>query len=134
MIEQLKTLEATILDVRKRYHITATELKNLKAKPTVNASDFEQAKQQLANSNEARDTIHKQLQDLDTRYQTLAEAHHTLSEEQHELVTQLKELQQQNAKLKAQNQALQEKNRVATEHVQVVLERLTHIDQMSDLQ
>jgi len=144
MYEQLKILEAMILDIKAQYHKVSTELQHLKNQPKTDDRDLDQLQAQRDNSIAAHERAQQQLTDLDNRYQSLAEAHHMLGEEHEELQNQIEELQHRNTRLEQQNQLfkqqamdikkinheLQEKNQLAAERTQVVLERLTQIDQM----
>lgn len=158
MYDQLKTLEKTILDIKKQYQLVSAELSRLKQQPSTDPKTLTTLKTQLNNSITECDKHKKQLTELDSRYQSLAEAHHMMGAEQDNLQKQLAEVQQYNQQLEQQNQQLEqqnnhikqsnsdteqqisdikqqnhdlkEKNRVATEHIQVVFQRLTRMDQM----
>ena len=144
MYEHLKVLEKMILDIKKQYQLVSGELNTLRQKPHTDPKELSALKAKLDTSFAERDASKKQLNDLDNRYQNLAEAHHMIGEEQDKLHTQLADLQQknkdlqqqneslaqQNSELQQQNHDLQEKNQLAAERTQVVLQRLTRIDQM----
>lgn len=144
MYEPLKVLEKTILDIKKQYQLVSRQLEELKQQPNIDPKELATLKTKLDNSYAEHDASKKQLNELDNRYQSLAEAHHMIGEEQDKLQTQLAGLQQQNKELQQQNETLaqknseleqqnhdlQEKNQLAAERTQVVLQRLTRIDQM----
>lgn len=144
MYEQLKILEAMILDIKAQYQKVSAELHHLKSQPTTDAQQLSELQQQRDDSIAAHKQAQQQLTDFDNRYQSLAEAHHMLGEEHEDLQNQIEELQHRNTRLEQQNQLfkqqamdikkinheLQEKNQLAAERTQVVLERLTQIDQM----
>ena len=144
MYDQLTQLEKTILTIKKQYQLVSAELTSIKQRPSAN--DFAALKFKLDNSQAEQTKLKKQLSDFDSRYQSLAEAHHSIGEKQDKNQQQLTALQQQNKALQQQNKELsqkvsdvkqqninlQEKNRLASERTQVVLDRLTRIDQMDD--
>lgn len=139
MIEQLKTLEDTLLRIRQQYQQVKQELDSFKNKPQVDTKAHQQLINQLASSEKERDNLKATLAELDRRYQSLAEAHHLIGEEQDKLQQQVDDLTEQNETLMAENDAIKqqnnkllEKNRVAAEHTQLVLQRLTKIDQMEE--
>ena len=150
MYEHLLHLEKTILTIKKQHRLVSAELNMLKQQSS-GSKEFNALKTNLESTQTERDTLKKQLIAFDERYQNLAEAHHMLGEEQDKLQQQLADLQQQNKALQQQhddiqqqnvnlqqqiaevdkkNINLQEKNRLASERTQVVLDRLTHIDQV----
>ena len=143
MYDQLKLLEKTILDIKKQYQLVSAELSSLKQNPVTNTQELTALQNKLNTSHTERDGAKKQLNDLDKRYQNLAEAHHMIGEEQDKLQKQISELKQQNNELqqhnkelkqqyhdiKQQNSDLQKKNQLAADRTQVVLKRLTRIDQ-----
>ena len=136
MYDQLRILEKMVLDIKKQYQLVSAELSSLKQQPMTDPKELAVLKNKLDSSYTERDGTKKQLSDLDKRYQNLAEAHHMIGEEQDNLqkqVSQLQqknnELQQQNNELKQQNSDLKKKNELAAERTQVVLQRLTRIDQ-----
>lgn len=151
MYEQLKVLEKTILDIKKKYQHATQEITRLKQQPSADPKELAAMKSKFDSSVLERDAAKKQLNDFDKRYQSLAEAHHMIGEEQDKLHQQLAKLQQQNAELaqenaqlkqqnhevqkqintvQQKNHDLQEKNQLAAERTQVVLQRLTRIDQI----
>lgn len=150
MHEQLLHLEKTILTIKKQHRLVSAELNMLKQQSN-GSKEFNALKTSLENTQIERDSLKKQLSAFDDRYQNLAEAHHMLGEEQDNLQQQLSDVQQQNKTLQQQNDELQqqnaalqrqvaevekknsnlqEKNRLASERTQVVLDRLTRIDQV----
>lgn len=132
MIDQLKKLENTILQIRKQYQQAHQELMSLKQNPSVDAKEYQDLKSQFEHCQKEREAYKSKLSELDGRYQSLAEAHHLIGEEQDKLQQQIDELTQKNTELTTQNDKLLEKNRIAAEHTQVVLQRLTQIDRMEE--
>ncbi|WP_201527367.1 hypothetical protein [Psychrobacter frigidicola] len=144
MYDQLKNLEKTILDIKKQYQLVSVELNSCKQQQNTDPKELATLKSKLDNSYAERDTAKKQFIELDKRYQSLAEAHHMIGEDQDKLQKQLADLQQQNkslqqhnhevkqknSDLQKQNHDLQEKNQLASERTEVVLKRLTRIDQV----
>lgn len=129
MIEKLRTLESALSTLRQQYALHLKELKELKSKPTTDASDYNELKAQLNHSHkkneqllQEKDALQQKLIELDERYQSLAEAHHMIGEEQDKLQLQVDELTQL-------NEVLQQKNRQAAEHTKYALQQLTKIDQ-----
>ncbi|STZ31344.1 hypothetical protein [Moraxella ovis] len=101
MISQLQALEQTILDMKKQYNVTATELANLKHK--------------LAN-----DTSPAIISDLQLRLEkTTQELHsqtdraNSLEQSRNALQAQIEELVEQNQSLNTHNQELKDKNALA---------------------
>lgn len=136
MYDQLKHLEQIILDVKKQHHLVSNELNILKQNPTIDPKELVIFKTKLENSYAERDNRQKQFDELDARYQDLAEAHHIMGTEQKSQQKQLLELQQQNSELlqqvntlKKQNNDLHQKNLLAAERTMVVSNRLAMIDQ-----
>lgn len=139
MIDQLKTLEDTLSRIRQQYQQVKQELEAVKTTPQIDVNEYQALKSQLATSEKERNNLKGNLTELDRRYQSLAEAHHLIGEEQDKLQQQLAALTEENEALLADNEELQqqnakllEKNRIAAEHTQVVLQRLTKIDQMEE--
>lgn len=144
MYDQLKQLEKTLFDIKRRYQSVNAELECLKRQPSADPKELTALKSKLDASYAERDSHKKQLGDLDNRYQSLAEAHHMIGEEHDTVQKQLAQVQQENTRLqhhnqqleqqnkdiKQQNNDLQEKNQLAAERTQVVLNRLTRIDRM----
>ena len=143
MYDQLRILEKMILDIKKQYQLVSAELSSLKKHPATDPKELTTLQAKLDSSYTERDGAKKKLNDLDNRYQNLAEAHHMIGEEQDKLQKQISQLQQENRELlqhnnelkqqysdiKQQNNDLQKKNQLAAERTQVVLKRLTRIDQ-----
>lgn len=109
MIAQLKLLEQTFVELKERYHITATELVSLKNKISQDTTA-----QQLSVLQDTLNAVTKQLTDL--------QADNRLLEEK------LTELYEQNESLVAQNKELAEKNVLAISRAQVIQEWLAKID------
>lgn len=129
MIDQLKVLEKTVLDVRKHYHITATELVNLKTKMEDFDSDANaKLKQQLIRKQSQLDAIESQLNELTGRHKEMSSNHQTLVNEHNEATQKVEQLEQQVKQLQQDKAELIEKNRIAAEHTKGALERLTQID------
>lgn len=130
MIEHLKHLESIILEVRKQYHITATELVNLKNKTK---SDIQAAthslKTQLDNAQAEKERLQRQLKNKNDVYDELEQALAELKQEHTIMSNKFTELQEQLKHLQEYNQELSQKNRIATEHTKKALERLQQIDQ-----
>ena len=143
MYDQLRILEKMILDIKKQYQLVSAELSSLKQRPISDPKELATLKTKLDSSYAERDGAKKQFADFDKRYQSLAEAHHMIGEEQDKLQKQIELLEQQNHDLKQhnnelkqqygeinqQNSDLKKKNELAAERTQVVLQRLTRIDQ-----
>ena len=136
MYDQLEYLEHIILDIKEQHRLVSEELKILKQQPSAEPTELSALKSQLDSSYAEHDTHKKQLDELDNRYQNLAEAHHMIGAEQKKLQQQVAELQQQNSalhqqnnELKAQNSELHQKNVFAAERIKVVFNRLALIDQ-----
>ena len=153
MYDQLRILEKMILDIKTQYQLVSAELSSLKQKPTTDPKELLALKTQLNSFRNEHDNakkqlgdldkLKKQLSDFDSRYQSLAKAHHMIGEEQDKLNKQIELLEQQNHDLKQhnnelkqqygdiaqQNSDLKKKNELAAERTQVVLQRLTRIDQ-----
>lgn len=130
MIEQLKRLEATILEVRKHYHITATELVNLKNKTK---SDIQTATQtlkaQLDNAQAEKNRLQRQLQNKIDVYDKIEQELTELKQDHAIMSNQFNELKQQLQYLQAHNEELNQKNLIAAEHTKQALQRLQQIDQ-----
>ena len=143
MYDQLKILEKMVLDIKQQYQRASAELNSLKQRPTTDPKELAALQTKLETIHAERDGAKKHLNDLDKRYQSLAEAHHMIGEEQDKLQKQVSQLQeksdelqqrnnelkQQYSHIKQQNSELQKKNQLAAERTQVVLQRLAHIDQ-----
>ena len=136
MYDQLIHLEKIILDVKEQHQQVSSELNHLKQKPSADPKLLNTLKTQLNNSMIECTAHKKQLSELNTRYNSLAEAHNMMSAEQEaqqqqlaDLEKQHQALQQRNETLEKQNTALQEKNKLASERTQIVLNRLTRISQ-----
>ncbi|MDO5652141.1 MAG: hypothetical protein Q4G13_08435 [Moraxella sp.] len=110
LLDKLHTLETNIAALRKQYHVTATELANLKNRPNYE----EQYKQTI-------ETLTRQLDDSQTELDNYAQNHG-------ELQARLTELTHENAKLTDKVHELKEKNIIAIEHVAVIQNWLTRID------
>lgn len=132
MIEQLKDLEKTILEIRKQYHITATELVNLKANTSkVTVKEHNELLQRFKGNQADHESTKKQFVELDNRFQQLAVQNKQVSDEYIQLKHQyneqqklIQDQQKQVQKLQAENQALKEKNSIATEHAKSAIEQL----------
>ncbi|MFL1732065.1 hypothetical protein [Moraxella oculi] len=116
MLSQLQALEHTILEMKKQYTVTATELANLKHKlanddkPTIIhnlQSTLEKTTQQLKDQTERADSLEKSRNALQAQIETLIE---------------------QNQALKAHNKELKDKNTLAISRAEIVQEWLTKID------
>ncbi|MDO4897176.1 MAG: hypothetical protein Q3971_07420 [Moraxella sp.] len=112
MITQLKLLEQAVSELKERYHITATELVNLKNKMSHDNTPHQLATLQ-SDLKSAKDTIT------------------ALTQTNADLEAQLAELCKQNQALIAQNQELTEKNALAisrAEAIQNWLAKIDHVD------
>lgn len=117
MLTELQSLEQTILEMKKQYHVTATELANLKHK--------------LANDNS-----HAIINDLQTRLdktsqelKTQSERADALEQSRNTLQDQIEDLVAQNQTLKAQNQEYKDKHALAISNAKTVQDWLIKIDQ-----
>ena len=130
MIEQLKHLETIILEVRKQYHITATELVNLKNKTKSDIQSATHALQtQLDNTKHENNQLKHQLQNKSNVYEKLEQALSELKQEHISMSERFAELKEQVNYLQTQNQELQQKNLIATEHSKNILAQLQQIEQ-----
>ncbi|WP_066804900.1 hypothetical protein [Moraxella oblonga] len=116
MIDQLQLLEQTILELKARYNVTATELVNLKHKL-------------------AHDDAPRQISELQEQVDRLTAHNSSLNRELDELTktkellnTQIDNLYQQNKELTEKNQELTEKNELAISRAEIIQEWLTKID------
>lgn len=109
MITQLQLLEQTVVELKERYHITATELVSLKNKISQDSTPQKLTTAQ-ANLTQANDTIA------------------TLQATNRDLEAQLAELYEKNQRLSAQNQELVQKNNLAMSRAQLVQDWLAKID------
>lgn len=110
MITQLKLLEQAVSELKERYHITATELINLKNKV-------------------AQDTTADELSVLQTQLKTAKEAVATLTTANANLEREIADLHEQNQALLIQNTDLTEKNSLAISRAEVIQNWLAKIDQ-----
>lgn len=116
MITQLQALEQTIVAMKKKYAVTATELANLK--------------QKVANDNNPQ-LISKLQAQLDTANQDLSTHLAQISELQTSrdaLQSQIEQLVEQNQQLSEQNQDLKEKNELAIARAEIIRNWLAQID------
>lgn len=116
MLTELQALEQTILEMKKQYTITATELANLKHK--------------LANDTSSA-TITALQTELDQTTQFLkdqTERAYDLEQSRNALQAQIEELITQNQALTAHNQELKDKNTLAISRAEIIQEWLTKID------
>lgn len=111
MITQLTLLEQAIGELKERYHITATELVNLKKQLSQDdsAQKINSLQEQLARANDELASL-------------------TYENTQRQL--RIDELYEQNQALLAQNQTLTEKNTLAISHAQTIQEWLAKIDRV----
>lgn len=110
LFAKLTSLEEHLSTLKKQYHITATELANLKNRPNY--------------EDEYKQTILKLSDELATLKERLS---HSQSSEQQAL-TNLDKLGQENALLVAQINDLKEKNKIAVEHAELIQNWLRRID------
>ena len=116
MISQLQLLEATILEFKERYHITATELASLKNK--------------LAQDNTTGQllTLSKNLDSANEEIATLTQKINELTDEKNQLTNKITTLEEQNTQLHNQKCELALKQKLAVERVEVITNWLTKID------
>lgn len=116
MIDQLQLLEQTILELKARYNVTATELVNLKHKLA-----HDDTPRQITELQEQVDRLNAHNSNLNRELDELGKAKEGLNK-------QLEELQKQNQELITQNKELSEKNELAISRAEVIQEWLTKID------
>lgn len=116
MIDQLQLLEQTILELKARYNVTATELVNLKHKMA-----HDDAPRQITELQEQVDRLTTHNTSLNRELDELTKTKQLLNE-------QLDELREQNQELTRLNQELKEKNDLAISRAEVIQEWLTKID------
>ncbi len=117
MIDKLRLLEETLVQVNKQYHVVATELANLKNKP----------------NNDAKNTAI--IEGLRTKIQGFEQQ---ISEMEGKLAQSQKELEQadqqndllneENRRLSEENNELKRKNRLAIERAELIQTWLYNID------
>lgn len=115
MLHQLQMLEQTILEVKSRYNIVATELANLRLK---NHDDSTHQVSQLQAS------LNQSTQEIEGLLATINE----LSASKAHLEAQIVELTTQNQLLIKENQELNDKHAVALERTKALQEWLSKID------
>ena len=116
MLAQLQLLEQTISELKDRYHITATELVNLKHR---------------MESDTTGDDLGRLQAKLDISQKDLTALTETLNEVNRanaDLEKQINELCEQNSQLTAKNKELENKNALAVGHAEVIQDWLTKID------
>lgn len=116
MLTELQQLEQTIAEIKTRYHITATELANLKHKVANDDRD-----RQISDLMQKLERSQQENQTLNTRVQELSDSRHALE-------GQIETLYEQNQQLLAQNDELAKKNALAISRAEVIQEWLTKID------
>lgn len=116
MIDQLQLLEQTILELKARYNVTATELVNLKHKMA-----HDDTPRQITELQEQVDRLNIHNASLNRELDEMVKAKETLN-------VQLEELRQQNQELSDKNKELSEKNALAISRAEVIQEWLTKID------
>lgn len=116
MISQLQLLETTILELKERYHITATELVSLK-----NKLAQDNTAGQLLKLNERLEDAGKQIIDLNKQLDDLMN-------EKNQLADQILALKEENSQLSTKNQELANKHTLAVQRVEVITNWLTKID------
>lgn len=128
LLEKLRHLDATLLDMRKQFDAQDGDLKALQSKPYADKR-YAELKSQLAKAEEKQrnyrkdnEKLKQRSDQLDEKYQTLLDVHQDLKNQHAKLVEKCELLAQDNHKLL-------EKNRKANEHTKVVIERLISIDQ-----
>lgn len=116
MLTQLQILEQTVLQIKNRYNITATELANLQQKIAQDTSgaqiDTLQQNLELANA---------QIDSLNTKIDELSMLNQQLTE-------QLANLNEQHQELVQKNQDLTDKNSLAISRVEIIQQWLNKID------
>lgn len=139
MITQLQELEKTIQEIGKQYHVTATELVNLKANTSnVSTKELDNVMNQLIGVQSQYDTSQKQLLELDDRFQKLTQQFNHITQEKAQLKQQaeketamLKE-QAESAtqlvqQLEQENQQLKKQNQMILQHAKVALDSLNEL-------
>ena len=128
LIDQLQQLKTALIALGEKYQSTVSELIHLKSQPSFSQEHIQElqaqidtARDQQQAAQQALDANKKQHQDLEKRYQNLADAYSLMGSE-------LERAQAQIQALNDINQKLIEKNRVAADHTKVVLARLAKID------
>lgn len=138
MIDQLQLLEQTILELKARYNVTATELVNLKHKLAHDDAprQITELQSQLDRANTHNSHLNREIDELtktkDREISELTKAKDLeideLTRTKESLNAQIEKLHQQNQELLKQNQELNEKNALAISRAEVIQEWLTKID------
>lgn len=116
MISQLQALEQTILEMKKQYTVTATELANLKHKLANDTSP--------AIISDLQVRLEKTTQELRLQNERTNSLEHSCSA----LQAQIEILAEQNQSLTTHNQELKDKNALAISRAEIIQEWLTRID------
>ncbi|WFF38978.1 hypothetical protein LU290_01715 [Moraxella nasibovis] len=116
MLSQLQALEHTILEMKKQYNVTATELANLKHK--------------LANDDSPTliQNLQGSLNQTAQKLQEQSERADALEQSRNALQAQIETLIEQNQALSAHNQELKDKNALAISRAETIQDWLTKID------
>lgn len=117
MIDKLRTLEETVLNMTKRYNVVATELANLKNKVKEIPEQerlIEELKDKIAKTSDALKNAHSQQKHLQEKLNALGRQSDLLHEE--------------NRLLTDENTELKTKNRLAIERAELIQTWLYNID------
>ncbi|OOR92827.1 hypothetical protein B0181_01460 [Moraxella caviae] len=119
MLNQLQTLEQTVLELKKQHNYTATELANLKHK--------------MANDDsphiitDLQNRLAQATQDLNAQ----AKQSEQLEQSRNALQAQIETLIEENQSLIKQNQELKDKNALAISRAEIIQEWLSKIDKQA---
>lgn len=116
MLTQLQILEQTVLQIKNRYNITATELANLQQRIAQDTSgaQIDTLQQNLELANAQIDSLNAKIDELSMLNQQLTE--------------QLANLNEQHQELVQKNQDLTDKNSLAISRVEIIQQWLNKID------
>lgn len=116
MLAQLQLLEQNIVELKDRYHITATELINLKNRlaSDTTSDEINKLQTELATARKALETSNESVETLERTNVALEK--------------QINELCEQNRQLSIKNQELENKTALAISRAEVIQNWLTNID------
>lgn len=115
--DKINQLQQATEELSRRYHVTATELANLKNKPN-NEPVYQRTISKLENK----------LANLTHEHNELTQIHDSTAQKLNELMTQNTEQAQLIERLSEENKVLKQKNRTAIERAELIQEWLQNID------
>ncbi len=115
--DKINQLQQATEELSRRYHVTATELANLKNKPN-NEPVYQRTISELENK----------LANLTHEHNELTQIHDSTAQKLNELMTQNTEQAQLIERLSEENKVLKQKNRTAIERAELIQEWLQNID------